>query len=160
MSEEILPYGTPDEVSPAPPKVADALAALATEIRRVLSAGWPELPNWLEERLTVTDAARLLGMPVSSLYKLNGTSGPCYSKLASTDRGPLGPAGGIRYRRADLLSWLEARKVDPVERGEVRRVRHAPRRRQVPALAALRGRTSRPKTNDAPVAAEASRKET
>ena len=65
----------------------------------------------LDELLNVDHAARLLGTNAGNLNNMRMRGiGPCYLKLVTGARG-----GAVRYRRRDLLEWLQknSRVVEP-----------------------------------------------
>lgn len=105
----------PREAGEAPP-LADAYAELALAMERAAREGGRELLSYLDEVLTTEEVARELKIEPQSLrrWACSG-SGPRRLKLG----------GPVRYRRADLLRWLEERTVEPARIGPLKRRRHA-----------------------------------
>lgn len=76
----------------------------------------------LRDVSTPAQLAEFLSVPVSRVYRwTHEGGGPAHVKLASGDRGRLGPAGSVRFRRADVDAWLEGLVVKERPRPKRRR---------------------------------------
>lgn len=101
------------------PTFAEASDELAVEMHRVAARGGPWVLAYLDELLTVDDVARWCLVDPGTVYRwATDGSGPARVKVGTA----------VRFRRRDVLRWLEERTVEPerVARRYTRDSRHRP----------------------------------
>lgn len=109
------------------PSFADAYAELALTMERVSREGGRSVIGYLDEILTTEEVARELKIEPQSLRR-----------WACAGCGPrrLRLGGPVRYRRADVLRWLEERTVEPTRPGPRRRRQNTTRHQAAASLEA------------------------